>query len=1166
LTILNPATFPLQGRQLIEASAGTGKTYTITSLCLRLLIGPEARSINQILVLTFTIAATDELRQRIRERVRLARQIFYGQEGDDEFIHYLMEKSNDIDRDKKLLSIALQMMDEAAIYTIHGFCARVLSEQSFETGMLFDQKLDGDKDQLQIMAAEDCFRRTILNLDSFTLPLALSKWSTPERLLADFKPYLARFDLNITPPPKENKEAFRALLEEIEACKKIWLEDDIETLVRDCEFKKGSKTVRRLGEMTAYATSDSLMISVWEHWSTDALAKATKKTDTTQLTHSIFERINLIWEARGIVEQESYNLWHLILQSLRENLNHYKEQFSLFTMDDLLSGVHQALINSNGNQGRRLAQTLRERWPIALIDEFQDTDELQYEIFSQIYTEDSDEKNGLFFIGDPKQAIYQFRGADIYTYISAKRKIGRNEKVDHGIFTLDTNWRSSETMIDAINHLFQQKAIFGNDEDIPYEPVQGSPTNRGKSFTLDKETLPPVQIYSLPPISKNKNLMQQNSINYAAEETLLLLQAASKGAALINGKPLVAGQIAFLVRNHSHATMVKHALAERGIGSVQLSRVSVLSSDTADDLRYILNAALEPKNERCIKSALATELLQFSVSQLDAIQFDQNHLTAFITLHEIWRDQGIAGMINHLIEYWKLGESWLPQIEGERQLTNLRHLGEILQDESQRLGMHRLVSWFNRSGDTPKEEEQLRIESDQHLVQIVTMHAAKGLEYDIVMIPIGCYNRKNKNKSSPVIFHETNEKQIQTRLDLSAQDNHRQAEKAEELAEDMRLFYVAITRARYRCYLGLTQYDGFPSSAFAKLLGLTKIDEDLSELNHFPSALFEIKKLKEFTQSSFIDLSKATKLVAPPKTPRTSTPWRVHSYTGLTRAIQNREAEASSAPQLDELGIEELGIEESGFSDDDLEQSASMANQDFSRFNFPRGPRVGVALHDMLEFLDFQCDSEQIQLACRTLLTRVGLDENEHIQVTTEWVEDILKTPFSNTGQEFKLENIPQNKRLNELEFYFPVNLDNLFLEKIQEAGYLSGSQSIKQLEGMMTGYIDLIIQHKEKFYLIDYKSNDLGLGQEFYEAPYLDNAMKHHLYDLQFLIYCVALIRFLKKTIAEFSFDKHFGGACYLFLRGMSGKAGAGIYFDRPSESLLSDLDRLLSLSGDPE
>jgi len=226
MTALDPMTFPLQGRRLIEASAGTGKTYTITSLYLRLLLGSQPRSVDQILVLTFTIAATDELRQRIRERIRLAREMFYGESLDDKFIQNLVENSSDVERDKKLLSIALKMMDEAAIYTIHGFCARVLSEQSFETGMLFDQTLDGDKEQLHIMAAEDCFRRNIQNLDGFTLSLALSQWTTPERLLAVFKPYLTRYDLDITPPPKENDKELLGLLEEIKAVKKIWFEDD----------------------------------------------------------------------------------------------------------------------------------------------------------------------------------------------------------------------------------------------------------------------------------------------------------------------------------------------------------------------------------------------------------------------------------------------------------------------------------------------------------------------------------------------------------------------------------------------------------------------------------------------------------------------------------------------------------------------------------------------------------------------------------------------------------------------------------------------------------------------------------------------------------------------------------------------------------------------------
>ena len=1013
--------------------------------------------------------------------------------------------------------------------------------------MLFSQKLDGDKKQLQTMAAEDCFRRNILTLNPYSQSHALSLWPTPERLLQALSPYLSRADLNIIPKPVDNSEKLAALLNEISECKAIWIQDNISQLVRDCEFNKRSRTYTRLNEMQNYAQSSSMDISIWEHWAAAALSKATKKTGTSQPLHEIFVRINNIWNAKGIIEQEVYNLWHKVLRHTKDNLEGYKDQSSQLSMDDLLSTVHEAL-NSSTNQAANLADTLRQKWPVALIDEFQDTDNLQYQIFSRIYS-----KN-IFFIGDPKQAIYQFRGADIYTYINAKREIPQST------YSLDTNWRSSQDMIKATNFLFQQENIFGNDEDIPFEPVNVAELNKEKSLTISGKQIPPIQIYAGQVKDFSTVAIRQNSMDYAAEQVAILLNSASQGETLVNGKALEAGQIAFLVRSHNDAAMARTSLADRGIKSVYLSHNSVLDSDTAEDLTYILQAVIEPTNVQNLKSALATPLLQFSVSEIDALKNDvdahQLLIIEFTSLQKTWRESGIAVMIGSLIESRELGKIWLEQTEGERQLTNLRHLGELLQQESHRLkGMHQLVNWFRRSESYSGDQDQIRLESDSHLVQIVTMHSAKGLEYDVVMIPVACYGNQPYSKNKPVLFHQQTPSGIETVLDLSGDENNRRLAVEEMMAEDMRLLYVAITRARYLCVLGLTLFKKAEHTAFARLLQIQDptLDTDVL-LSHLPKSLFEIKEI-EIVGSAFCEpRNNKSNLLPPPSTPITSVNWRIHSYTGLANQIHRIE--------------DSISHDDPGFGDDDTKPAniQSAQSQELNRFNFPRGPKIGVALHDMLEILSFASKKTELEKAAQRLITKISLQSNadNKVQIVSNWIEDILSTTMSKEIG-FSLKDIEPAKRLNELEFYFPVKLDQYFLKALQHDGYLSQSTSVNigQLEGMMTGFIDLVVEYEDRFYLIDYKSNHLGANDQAYTSDKLQQAITHHQYDLQYLIYNVALMRYLKRKVTNFNFDTHMGGVCYLFLRGMSGQPGAGVFCDKPSEKLILKLDKLLGKFG---
>ncbi len=1151
---LDPKTFPLSGTRLIEASAGTGKTYTITSLYLRLLLGRydpvgEPLGVDKILVLTFTIAATEELRDRIRRRIREAARAFASSESDDEFISYLIEGSPDHGRDLKLLTAAQQLMDEAAIYTIHSFCAHVLTDNAFETGMLFNQGLDADRDVLLEQAAQDCFRADVLTLPELDRTVALEMWKTPSALLKTLKPFLFRQGITMLPP--ETQLSPTHLSDLVNQAKQRWLEEDFAGTIQGAGFYAGDKILTRLDPMTEFCRSDDAYTDLWYLWNSTSLSNTRIRKDGTRPTHGLVHMIDEICELQ---EQLPFNVWHLVTDRVRMYLEHYKRDLAQLTLDDLLTSVQQAL---HFPTGKALATKLASRWPVALIDEFQDTDDVQNDIFQQIYANKA--ATGLFLIGDPKQAIYQFRGADVFTYINAKRLVNSEQDV----FSLATNWRSTVELVAAVNHLFDQNNLFGNDRDIPFEAVQASGNAAKLSFTMAGSTVPPVTLMiDTAEESGNKDAVRQRAMACAAEQTVTLLNGGLDGSALIDGEPLHAGQIAFLVRDRNDARAARDALSARGVRSVYVTQESVFLSDTAADLHLVLRAVLEPADEGAIRAALAAPLMLSTAEAIMQLTTDliaqQQVSIEFAEYHRLWAESDIATMLESLILRRRLAAKWLQLPDGERQLTNLRHLAELLQSRAAVApGMHRLLKWFAREKRADESmsvpARQLRLESDQDLVQIVTMHAAKGLEYEIVMLPMPAFVPRARKKNEPGLLHEDRDGQFYPLLQLGNDQEQHKIAALEQAAEDMRLLYVAITRAKHKCYLGIPNSGELAKSALAKLLRLPEAVDDIPAAlgEWLPTQLFDIVRTDMSNGESLLTVWRSQaefESLHPPRTlPRPARGWRVHSYTGVNRLLEAGNDEQPYANVV------------RGFSDDD-ETAPQARVLTANRFTFPRGPRAGVALHTLLELIDFTVPAGEQLVLLDQCLDRTGIiaDREAWQSVLLQWLGDILAAPVMDG---ISLGQISRTNRLDEMEFHFPLAADRSFIDVLTTAGYLDGAATRLNgtLQGLMTGLIDLVFQHGDKFYLVDYKSNHLGDAPETYNQTAMQAAISHHRYDLQYLIYCVALNRYLRSRISNYSYAEHFGGVGYLFLRGMTPTGNNGVYTDKPAEGLINELDRAL-------
>jgi exodeoxyribonuclease V beta subunit len=1154
---LRSDTFPLSGYRLIEASAGTGKTYTITNLYLRLLLGqgdPGQRplGVDEILVLTFTIAATEELRARIRRRITEARDVFRGSATGDEFLTGLTHASQDAHRDVSLLTAALQLMDEASIFTIHGFCARVLADNAFETGTLFDQNLDGDRDVLLETAVQDCFRNDLLTLPDRQRRLALDTWGSPQQLINQLKPFLFRQNLSLMPPTREVDEA--DLSRRIDQAKRLWLTAAFPAFIESAGIKKTYNAWKKLGAMTEFCESTSYDTQLWTLWTSVSLADNFKSGYDVP-THPL---ISLIDSIKADQDQIPINLWHLVVTRVRGYLDAAKRAQSELTLDDLLTRVHEAL--EQPEVGPLLVDSLSARWPIAMVDEFQDTDDTQYSIFGRIYRH-----RGLFLIGDPKQAIYQFRGADVFTYVNARRELNP----DSDLFSLATNWRSTAPMVEAINTLFSVPSIFGDATDITYEPASPSATRGGRRMTDRGNDVMPVELCQLTGATHASQL-RRLAAEQAAETTSHLLEKGQRGDLLIDGKPVHAGQIAFLVRSGVDARAVRDALRKRQIRSVYVTLESVFLTETADDLRTILQAVLEPTNERALRAALAVPLMQSTAAEIHALSTDvqqqQTVLQEFADYHRLWARLDVATMIQEVMIRRHIASKWFGQPDGERQITNLRHLIELLQRRAAAApGMHRLLKWFTREKRAAErvaaEERQLRLESDRNLVQIVTMHAAKGLEYEIVMIPMAGFVAPSQSRNGPALFHTASpDGQFGAVLDFGNSVPVRALADEEQLAEDMRLLYVAITRAIYQCHIGIPNTKGLrstntlPKSALAKLLRLTDFlpDEvDATLTLNFQPPQFRVSTVVRATVTPFVPTASGRPLVPPPSMPTVDKRWRLHSYTGVSRLISRDESDGREADVTP------------GYGDDDtaLTPVAPIKAREFSRFTFPRGPRAGVALHTLLERIDFTTPLDTQTDELTDCLDRIGLTQQrrEWLAVLTGWIGDVLTTPLPGGAT---LSEIPRTRRLDEMEFHFPLHTDGRLLTVLKSADYSEHAIGLRadRLEGVMTGLIDLVFGHDGRFWLVDYKSNHLGNTTTDYDRPQLQQAIDHHQYDLQYLIYSVALHRYLRTRVPGYTFDSHFGGVCYLFLRGMAGPGkDTGVYFHRPEEGFIDQLDAVL-------
>lgn len=1200
-----PIRFPLYGTRLIEASAGTGKTFTLAALYLRLVLGHGDDNAfhrpllpPEILVVTFTEAATEELRERIRDRLAEAARIFadpHAQARDPVLAELLHDYSDPEQRARcaQRLEAAAQWMDEAAVYTIHGFCNRMLKQHAFDSGSLFSLELQEDASDEQQQAARDYWRTVIADFPvSAANALQSENLGNPDALLSACRPLLGlreadpdvlpqsvRHWLTLTGPQTEKEDRARQQLAAELPAFLEWVRAARDNKWLNGNSYRATSLPGMLQTLQRYANGERLTDKGYEtlaKFSHDGM-KLTKAGQEHRPDFAFCQALDGVMEGRANTRLPRTDLLAHAAAWIHERVDKVRRQTATMGFDDMLSRLHEALKGSNGE---RLAEVIRTQFPVALIDEFQDTDPTQYGIFSALYehqeAEPDNRTTGWFMIGDPKQAIYAFRGADVFTYLKARRATEGNH------YTLDKNFRSADAMVEAVNHLFtySQEAfgdVFMMDNAIPFETVKAQ--GRKEVLLVDGAPKAGVTLWVEDrdkPVSAGQ--YRDDQAARCASDIAHLLNGAEQGVTGFRDDdgftPLHPNDIAILVRDRNEAKAVRDALMARQVRSVYLSdQDSVFAQPEAFDLLLILHACAAPESDSRVRSALASSVLDLAYAELDALNQDEvrweETVERFHGYRHQWRTQGVLPMLRGLLMDFQVPARLSQSLDGERALTNLLHLAELLQQAATRLdGEQSLIRYLEDAVESAVEDQRsgskesiLRLESDDDRVKVITIHKSKGLEYPLVYLPFICGFRPADKNKPPLRYHENDHLNVS----LEPDDSVEHKADHERLAEDMRLLYVALTRARHACTLGLAPYikgrgkqNQLERSAVGRLLfgGGVANDGLMAALAPLASDAVTVMAAPDSDDEPYRPTARERTLSAPLSPPaRQREPWWIASYSALK---QIQETLAPADPRGDQLA--EQHHDQEGDPAD-----ADQPPRPDSIHAFPRGAAPGTLLHDLLEQAADQ--GFQTTLAAPTDFD-ISLEEKlrargwqEHTGVIREWWKQTVSAELPLADNRITLATL--HTYVPELEFVFPAHRVKVAEMDARIRRHIHPDHPRPRLEadtlnGMLKGFIDLVFEHDGKYYVLDYKSNWLGADDHAYTLDAMTDAVLEKRYEVQYVLYLLALHRLLRSRLGDgYDPERHLGGAVYVFLRGLHGPA-SGTVFARPPTDLIESLDTL--------
>lgn len=1027
---LNIQTIPLSGNHLIEASAGTGKTYSITGIFLRMILERKVKP-SQILILTFTEAAAAELKDRCRAVLRkaltmaeacVANPHFVPGANEDTFVFSVIQNQRNPAQAQTLLREALLDLDNADISTIHSFCQKALKRYAFETGQSFAQTLLTNSLELQQRCIAHYWRHHI-----------------PGKPIADIEAAeLLNFEL----------------------------------------YLKGVLTGLKGNTLTVIGGALSAMESELETMITEV-----KTCFNKRLTAGAY-----------------------------------------LTFDSMIHNLEACC------KVPELQAQLRAQYQVLMVDEFQDTDKYQYEIFKEIFQ--NSEEVAVYYIGDPKQSIYAFRQADLRVYLYARSIIVRN----HNFWTMNTNYRSTQALLDNLNDFFTPYDNFhpfaydaNQDGTIEYHPVNAPEATPDSTDTMKcPDRHPPLSIL----------YRDKDNWNAVIAELYRFLNTASP--CRLEGKPVSPGDIAILLRTNAQCRELKKVLAKHKIPAIVIDESSIYDSAEALSLQYLLQALLESSMSN-LNTFLAEPVTSYKPSDLLNLDFDLL-LPVFRKGSQIWHHQGLSAAIAYMFRELSIDRNCQADpTTGHRILANFKQLTNLLQKQAEQAKLspeeqlRYLEHQIRNAAEIQEDEAIVQIESDAAAVRILTVHKSKGLEFPIVIVaamelqnsPIHKYKYFTYNSDGLQCFVRYHNKQHQVLPYLTCVDLY----KVQTEEENKRLIYVAMTRARYACTLLVTE----------SVKG--------SCIQAYLNALQARGRLNVYLR---------TPALVPPG-------WR---YTPLAFGGQMYPIREFPQPQL--AGRQEEVLSYSYLAGTATHVPVAPAREDlqdpYEAFIFqqlPRGVKTGNMIHELLEWMDFTDDKHWDKVIRRTLAKHYPskMDNPEWSQHLKTLLTHIVQVQLQ-TSIPFSLDAISRKDRVNELDFHFPMP-KAIQPQKIQEVLPSEDPRELqvisRKVNGFMTGFVDMVFVKDGKYYILDWKTNFLGETLEHYKDEHLLHAMNAHNYHLQYLIYSVGLRRYLRMQLGEAYSDAALGGVYYLFIRGIREGSTAGIYHVCPSKEELDRMEEFL-------
>lgn len=1190
---------PLHGLQLIEASAGTGKTFTLATLYARLVI--ERRlPVSDILAVTFTEAATKELRDRLRARLLLALASLDGDATGDSgdaahtSTRVLLDAAIAVEGREALrhrLRVAAAAMDLAPIHTIHGFCRRALADHALEAGQpLVERALVENESALREEVATDFWRQR--SRDDTTARRLRSLWRAPAALAASLRGLLAtEVLLPAAAPPNDAADEMLALASR--------------TLQRD--FAEHGEVAYDLvrdalsgGVLSGVKIRQATFDAVWtalHQWAAGdgsnepdakfdqiarfgsaALLGAKNKSSKGSVPASpLFDAIEHWVNARNFrdeVERErNIALVHDAVTFARARLEAIKRQRGLLGFDDMIAGVAEALA---GPQGEAFAARLQAQYRVALLDEFQDTDARQWAIFARLFGPPyTDDDRALFLIGDPKQAIYRFRGGDVFTYLAAARSAGADQR-----HALAHNYRSRPAMLAAVQALFDLAGpnAFAQ-AGIGFTPVAAGEHGEDGHLQRGGAVMPALNVLVFDAGTAAIDGARRAAANACVATIRALLVDGAAGRVMRAGKDGVLrgvrpGDIAILVERHDDAARMQRALSAIGIPSVAAGKRSLYQTDEARHLRWLLAALNDPGDDGRLRAALAAPLFGLDALAIAALDGDGESHRFWQDQLQQWRDRaerhGPLTLVNDLCALH--APRLLGLRDGERRLTNYLQLAEALQDaDAHALGLPGLADELDRrirDADADNEGELLRLESDAERIKILTLHKSKGLEFDLVFLPFVATGGASGFTADPPMasYHDGSRRVAFLYPPKDGIEDTRDAD--ETRAEKLRLLYVGLTRARLATWIAWGPAKDADKTALAWLL-------------HRDAASDQIMKVDADTVAQRLDALRAQADLLGNRhalaiAPASEEPPEMLTPAMLQPSVAPIPPAAIARRGLDrdwwiysfsQLAREDTGADERGASDEI--DTTPLATP--SRFS---GARFGNALHTALELADVAAWRDwqvplppegQLDLVVRALreqgyTSQADLDEG--VPLLTALVTNTLNVRLPEGA---RLSQLPAGAQRAEMEFHLALAPTAVpaFLATLHAHGLVNERLAFggrRQLEGLLTGFIDLIYEFDGRYYVLDYKSNQL----RDYAPTTLAQAVRDSEYDLQYVIYTLALHRWLRFRLgAAYDPARRLGGVRYLFSRGldMADPDSPGIHAVTLPVALIEALDVLFAL-----